>query len=98
MELNPFRMGILCPEATALMEFMKKNEIEPRSFFYPMHRQPAFEYLKHDKSLPNKLEDKNFPNAVYGYERGICLPTFPSLSEEQIQYVCSTIKKFHEQS
>ena len=40
------------------------------------------------------MKDENFVNAIYGYENGICLPSFPTIDEEQIEYVCSIIKEF----
>lgn len=84
-EWIPFRVGILCQKAHKLMKFMKKRGIEPRTFFYPLHRQPCFNYL---------AKSRNFPNAVWGYKHGICLPTFPTLTDEQIAYVCDTIREF----
>lgn len=90
-EWIPFRVGILCDNAHDLMLYMSSRGIEPRTFFYPLHRQPCFAYLK-DKD--HKNDDSEFPNAVFGYEHGICLPTFPTLSDDQINYVCQTIKQF----
>ena len=89
----PFRVGILCLRAQKLMEYMKIKDIEPRTFFYPLHRQPC--YVKHPSMKKREMDDSLFPNAIYGYEHGICLPTFPSLTKEQINYVCNTIKSFY---
>ena len=33
----------------------------------------------------------------YGYESGICLPSFPTISTDQIEYVSSAIKAYYEQ-
>jgi perosamine synthetase len=91
----PFRVGILVDcEAKLVMDFLSKQEIEPRSFFYPLHRQPAFQYLKHNESWWRRMDDRNFKNAVYGYEHGICLPSFPALTVEQVQYVCEKLREF----
>lgn len=90
----PFRVGILYEKAHELMEYMKLNGIEPRTFFYPLHRQPC--YTKHKLMPQSGMDDKDFPNSIFGYNRGICLPTFPSLSGEQIKYVCNTIISFYE--
>ncbi len=83
----PFRVGILVDKASGLMDYLKENEIEPRTFFYPLHRQPALAKF-------GQNNDANFPNATFGYEHGVCLPTFPTLTDEQITYVCETIKRF----
>jgi len=87
----PFRIGILYPQAKKLMAFMSAKGIETRTFFYPLHQQPCFAYLK-DKN--NQLNDKNFPNSIYGHQHGVCLPTFPTLTDKQVKYVCQVIKQF----
>lgn len=84
-EWIPFRVGILHKRAEKLMEYMTKNNIEARTFFYPLHRQPCFANLK---------DGRKFPNADFGYQHGICLPTFPGLTDKQVKYVCQVIRKF----
>jgi len=86
----PFRVGISYPYATELMDYLRQKEIETRTYFYPLHRQPAFAYLKKHRTY----HDKDFPGAVAGYNYGICLPTFPLLSTEQIKHICRSIKEF----
>lgn len=95
VEWIPFRMGILVENAHELMSFLEEHSVAPRTFFYPLHKQPAFSYLNKIRSNNNK--DDNFPNAIYGYEHGVCLPAFPTLTDEQIIYVCKTIKDFYHQ-
>ncbi|OQX52317.1 MAG: hypothetical protein B5M53_08975 [Candidatus Cloacimonas sp. 4484_209] len=85
----PFRVIVFCKNAHKLMEFMSSKGIQPRTFFYPLHKQPCYQYL-------NQNNDKYFPNAIYGYEHGICLPSFAALTEEQVKYVCDTIKEFYQ--
>lgn len=84
----PFRVCIVCFSAHELMRFMELNDIECRTFFYPLHKQPAY-------ANKTATSDKFFPNAIYGYEHGVCLPTFPSISDLQIKYVCDTIRRFY---
>lgn len=91
-EWIPFRVGILCERAHELMKFMTENEIESRTFFYPLHKQPCFNFLvKNEKNI-----EERFPNSNYGYEHGVCLPTFPELTIEQVEFTCGTIKRFYE--
>lgn len=90
-ETIPFRVCILVDKAHELMAYMRQNDIEPRSFFYPMHKQLGFSYLKFKGK---SYKDSDFPNAVYGYDHGICLPVFPTITEEQVRYVCDVIKNF----
>lgn len=86
----PFRMPILYKYAHELMDFLRDNEIEPRTFFYPLHKQPCFE----DIAKIQKSEDYKFTGSIYGYERGVCLPIFPTLTKSQVSYVCKKIKEF----
>jgi len=36
----------------------------------------------------------SFPNSIFGYKSGICLPVFPALQQQQVKYVCDTISEF----
>jgi perosamine synthetase len=90
-EWVPFRIPLFCERAHELMEFLTGKEIETRTFFYPLHSQPAFKYLQ-DKSTSC---DDHFPQAVSAYNNGVCFPIFPALSEEQVRYVCSRIVEFY---
>jgi perosamine synthetase len=63
-----------------LIEELEKKNIETRPAFYPIHKLPV--YRKREK-LPVAEELGN---------RGINLPSGPSLSEEQIVYICQSIK------
>ncbi|PKN00398.1 MAG: hypothetical protein CVU78_01230 [Elusimicrobia bacterium HGW-Elusimicrobia-2] len=91
----PFRVAVICKDAHRLMDSLSKKGIEGRTFFYPLHRQPCFQYLKDKGQNSQVLEDAQFPNAVYGYENGMCLPSFVGITEEQINYVCENIKAFY---
>ena len=84
----PFRFCIQSERASRLMEYMKTRGIETRTYFYPLHRQPAFAYLI------TGLDDRDFPNSILGYEQGVCLPMFPTLTNEQLAHVCRSIHDF----
>lgn len=66
-----------------LMERLRKNGIDTRPFFYPLHQMPP--YQKFYKKIPE--------NSVSVSKRGICLPSYLSLSEEAIEFICTTLKK-----
>lgn len=92
----PFRVVLFCENAHKLMEYFTEKEIQSRTFFYPLHQQPCFAYLSKGKGGNYDLSDSKYPNAIYGYEHGICLPVFPTLAEEQVDYICQTIKDFYD--
>jgi perosamine synthetase len=92
-EWIPFRVPLICERASELSAFLAENEVEPRTFFYPLHRQPAFaEIIKKTR----QTDPKAFAWSDYAFEHGICLPTFPTLTDEQIQYVAGHIRKFYD--
>ena len=41
------------------------------------------------------LDNESYPNAIYGYEHGICLPVFPELTKKQADHICANIKDFY---
>jgi perosamine synthetase len=83
----PFRVAVITEDKSdKLMEHLKENGVETRTFFYPLHKQPCF----------SELTQQQCSNSVYLYEHGLCLPVFPELKEEQIIYISNLIKKFYE--
>ncbi len=91
----PFRVAIYAERATELMKFMETRGIQTRTFFYPLHRQPAFAYLRADPIRRAQFDDARFPGALYAFENGVCLPSFPSLPVEDLHYVCDAIQDFY---
>ena len=68
-----------------LMIELKKEGIETRYFFKPLHLMPA--YKEHG------VTKENFPVSTYLAERGLNLPSGPRITEEEITYVASTLRK-----
>ena len=89
----PFRVIIKTKndEADLLMDHMRENGVEPRMFFYPMHLQPAFDYLKEDP----RYHSNNFPVSERLYANGVCLPSFVAIKPQQIRHVVKVIKSFY---
>lgn len=78
-----FRVCILVKDPGNLCDFLEKQGIGTKRFFYPLHLQPCYD-IKGD-----------FPNSVNAYERGVSLPSSVNLKEEEIKYVCDKIKEFY---
>jgi perosamine synthetase len=91
----PFRVAIYAERAMELMRFMDARNIQTRTFFYPLHRQPAFQYLRDDPERADAMDDRHFPGAIFVYENGVCLPSYPGLPREDLQFVCETIRQFY---
>lgn len=83
----PFRLNIFAEKLPQLMEFLENNGVQTRGMFFPLHKQPCYKTYKYS--------DKNFPNSIYAYENGLSLPVYYSLKENEIKYICDTIKKFY---
>ncbi|MFK7903321.1 MAG: DegT/DnrJ/EryC1/StrS family aminotransferase [Nitratireductor sp.] len=79
----PFRVIVFVDDAEKTMAHMNAAGIEPRSMFYPFHKQPCYEHYE--------LKASDFPNSEACFKRGICLPTWVGLSEEQIAYTCEKL-------
>jgi len=83
----PFRANIKIPNLKGLIEFLERNRIQTRGFFYPLHRQPCLKYLGY--------KEEEFPVSNKLNNIGISLPVFCNLTKEQIHYVCNKIKEFY---
>lgn len=89
----PFRVCIEIPNGSFdLMLHMKHFGIETRTFFYPLHKQPAY---KKKQSFLNKIFDRNnFEVSERMYKNGVCLPSFVDITDDQIKYICEKINEF----
>jgi len=82
----PFRVVVFANRSRDLMACLESAKVQTRSFFYPLHRQPALERF---------ARDENFPAADFGWEYGICLPIYPELKREEVDYICDVIMEFY---
>jgi len=65
-----------------LREALASVGIETRPLFYPVHTMPMYSHRFQRHPVAENL----------GW-RGINLPSWPALTQEQVQYVCNTIKQ-----
>ena len=66
----------------SILRLLSIKGIEARPFFTPMHKMPPY------ADFGNEL---NFPVSAHVGSAGICLPSSPSLSGEQIKHVSNTL-------
>lgn len=93
-EWIPFRMPLLCDRLDELIASLVQHEIEPRRWFHPLHAQPCFARFT-AAQLQGADPAREFAHASDAALRGLCLPTFPELTEGQVDYVCATIRRFY---
>ncbi len=66
-----------------LRKKLSNSGIETRPVFYPIHKMPVY------------LEEGNYlPNTENISPRGINLPSFPNLSQEELSYIVQKLKEF----
>ena len=70
-------------ERDNMRAYLEEKGIESRPTFYPVHTMPMYshKYQKH-------------ANAEYLAYRGINLPSFPAIKDEEIDYVIDAVKSF----
>lgn len=69
-----------------LMNKLREQGIETRTFFIPMHQQPVFAEI-------GLFKGENYPVAEELSQKGMYLPSGSGLSQEEIEYICHSIKK-----
>jgi perosamine synthetase len=73
-----------------IKEKLKEKGIETRSFFIPMHKQPAY----FNKTVENAPDcSGNYPVAERIGERGFYLPSSSNLGQDDAEYICNSLEK-----
>ncbi len=69
---------IMIANPDSLSKKLENKGIESRRFFYPLSSMPPF-------------ETKSLPNAELAFNTGLCLPSYPGLSNEEIEHICAVL-------
>jgi perosamine synthetase len=69
-----------------LMAFLRQKGVDTRTFFIPMHVQPAFNNMV-------LFKGERYPVSEMLAERGLYLPSGSGLTEEQINTVCEAVRQ-----
>jgi len=76
--------SILTEKRDLLAEYLMRHEIESRRFFYPAHIMPLYkQFSKYNYIVSEKLS-----------KLGLNLPSFPSLSANEIEFITERIRDF----
>ena len=79
---------VMVPDREALAKHLKEKGIESGVHYpYSLNVLPAFTRLGQGKG--------HFPKAEYACEHMLSLPVSPTLTKEEIEYVCETIRNFY---
>ena len=66
-----------------LRDYLKQKGIETRPTFYPVHTMPMYDNKYQSLPVAEKL----------GWS-GVNLPSYPGLKDEEVKYVCDSIKEY----
>ena len=69
-------------DRSKLQAFLKENDIETRPLFYPVHTMPMYK------------TGESFPVAEDLGSRGLNLPSWPGLKNDEIVFICAKIKEY----
>jgi len=69
----------------SLMQRLKEKGVDTRTFFIPMHVQPAFLNM-------GLFKGESYPVATELSERGLYLPSGSGLKSEEIDYICTCLR------
>lgn len=90
MKSSYWMNGFILPDEkikAKLMDHLESNGIEIRPFFYPVHQMP---YLK---DAGQKTQDKLYPVSEHLFSNGIILPSYPTLTEEDLNFIISKVNE-----
>jgi len=68
-----------------LRSFLSKNNIDSRPVFFPINLMPPYK----------KYNIGSFPNSLFVSKNGLSLPSYPSLSSDEIKRICDLIIAYH---
>jgi perosamine synthetase len=72
--------------AQTVMQRLAQNGVQTRPFFYPLHKQPAFEKF-------HWFQKETLPVSENLYKCGFYLPSGLTLTESQVGQVCEAVRK-----
>jgi perosamine synthetase len=81
---SPQWIDLVASRRDALVEYLKRFEIDCRPFWFPIHTQ-----------RPYRRPDQGFPNAMRILPSALWLPSALSLSDQDVQTVCRRIREFY---
>lgn len=84
-DLVPFRFALVSELRERLAVSLEQAGVQTRSFFYPLHLQPALQ----------KYAQEALPVAEELYMKGICLPVHQGLTSSDIDEISEIISKVH---
>lgn len=77
-----------CPDKDAMGDFLASKGVGSAAFYpVPLHLQKAFDYLGY--------KEGDLPVAEKITKQTVCLPIFPELTQEELEYIVASVKEFY---
>ena len=83
-EWIPWFVDIYCDKRDELSKFLKVHSIGSRPTYKQINKTDVY------------LDDRNLKNSEYVSNKGLFLPSFITITNEQIIYICNIIKLFYQ--
>ena len=80
----PLWTDVLAERRDELEAYLRDNGIDSRRFWIPIHTQPSY-----------RADGANFPNCTQAMNKALWLPADFDLTEEDVKYVCDTIREYY---
>ena len=78
-----------CDDKDEMGNFLASKGVGSAAFYpVPLHLQKAFEYLEY--------QEGDLPIAEKLTKQTVCLPVFPELKQEELEYIVASVKEFYE--
>lgn len=82
-EVSPWFYDVLCDKREELIEYLHSQGVGSRKFYPPLHSEPAY-----------GVEGK-YPVTEEIAQKGLWLPSWVGLEENQIMWICNLIRQFY---
>lgn len=84
-----------------IMKALEEDDVESRPIWKPMHLQPVFadcDFITEVEKLHIIDEETGADNSVSGqiFEHGVCMPSDSKMTDEDLERICSVIRKLWE--
>jgi perosamine synthetase len=83
-------LPILTNNREDLRQHLAENGIDHRTYFNPFHKQQFL--AKYSRGWDN---DINYHTAEYLGKVGLYLPIYPTLTNDEVLYICEKVNKFY---
>lgn len=87
IDFVPWFTNVFVDDAAALSEFLDGKQIGSRRFFYPLHRQPCY--------TSEMVELSTCEESAWTFDHGLSLPSAVTLTEVEVDAVCTAIKEYY---